>query len=105
LFREDVGETPYRIERRLYQLHHAGILARQCAILLGRFTEFELSDNDGGYDLGSVVTQMRGVCRVPILTGLPFGHVPDKLTLPVGGQCALSVRGGAATLTFSDYGR
>jgi muramoyltetrapeptide carboxypeptidase len=48
---------------------------------------------------------MRGVCRVPILTGLPFGHVPDKLTLPVGGQCALSVRGGAATLTFSDYGR
>ena len=105
LFLEDVGETPYRIERMLYQLHHAGILARQRAILLGQFTEYELSANDGGYQIDTAVGQMRRVCGVPILTGLPFGHVPDKLTLPVGGQCALSVRGGAATLAFSDYGR
>ena len=26
---------------------------------------------------------------VPVYTGLPFGHVPDKLTLPVGGRCEL----------------
>ena len=105
LFLEDVGETPYRIERMLYQLHHAGVLARQSAILLGRFTEYVLSDNDGGYDLDTVVAQLRSVCATPILTGLPFGHVPDKLTLPVGGRCTLAVRGGAATLAFSDYGR
>jgi muramoyltetrapeptide carboxypeptidase len=105
LFLEDVGETPYRIERMLYQLHHAGVLARQRAILLGRFTEYTLSANDGGYDLDTVVAHLRSVCATPILTGLPFGHVPDKLTLPVGGRCALEVRGGAATLEFADYGR
>ncbi len=105
LFLEDVGETPYRIERMLYQLLHAGILGRQRAILLGRFTEYALSGNDGGYDLDAVVAQLRGACAVPILTGLPFGHVPDKLTLPVGGQCALAQRDGMATLAFSDYGR
>ncbi len=105
LFLEDVGETPYRIERMLYQLHHAGILARQRAILLGRFTEFSLSGNDGGYDLDGAVAQIRGVCATPILTGLPFGHVPDKLTLPVGGRCELTVRAGSASLGFSDYGR
>lgn len=104
LFLEDVGETPYRVERMLYQLHLAGILARQRAILLGRFTEFALSDNDGGYDLDGAIAQIRGVCPTPILTGLPFGHVRDKLTLPVGGRCALDVRGGAATLVFSDHG-
>jgi muramoyltetrapeptide carboxypeptidase len=104
LFLEDVGETPYRVERTLYQLHLAGILARQQAILLGRFTEFALSENDGGYDLEGAIAQIRGVCPVPILTGLPFGHVRDKLTLPVGGRCALDVRAGAATLSFSDYG-
>ena len=104
LFLEDVGETPYRIERMLYQLHHAGILARQRAVLLGHFTEYEPSVNDGGYDLVSVVDQLRTIAGVPMLTGLPFGHVPDKLTLPVGGQCALRVRNGAATLVFSDYG-
>lgn len=105
LFLEDVGETPYRIERMLYQLLHAGILGRQRAILLGRFTEYALSPNDGGYDLDTVVAQLRDVCPVPILTGLPFGHVPDKLTLPVGGQCALAQRDGEATLVFSGYGR
>ncbi len=104
LFLEDVGETPYRVERMLYQLHLAGILARQQAILLGRFTEFALSDNDGGYDLDGAIAQMRRVCPTPILTGLPFGHVRDKLTLPVGGRCALDVRAGAATLAFSGYG-
>ena len=103
LFLEDVGESPYRIERMLYQLHHAGVLARQRAILLGQFTEYTLSPNDGGYDLAAAVAHMRGVCAAPIFTGLPFGHVPDKLTLPVGGRLDLLVRGGAATLAFSGY--
>ena len=105
LFLEDVGEVPYRVERMLYQLHHAGVLAAQSAILLGRFTEYTLSPNDGGYDLDSVIAQLRGVCATPILTGLPFGHVHDKLTLPVGGRCALDVRAGAGTLELSDYAR
>jgi muramoyltetrapeptide carboxypeptidase len=105
LFLEDVGETPYRIERMLYQLHHAGVLARQQAILLGHFTEYALSDNDGGYDLATAVAHLRSACATPVFTGLPFGHVPDKLTLPVGGRCELLVEGGAATLVFSGYGR
>lgn len=103
LFLEDVGETPYRVERMLYQLHHAGVLERQRAILLGRFTEYALSPNDGGYDIDTAVAQMRSVCRTPIFTGLPFGHVADKLTLPVGGRCDLLVRGGNAAIVFSDY--
>ena len=104
LFLEDVGEVPYRVERMLYQLHHAGVLAAQRAIVLGRFTEYTLSPNDGGYDLDSAIAQLRSVCATPILTGLPFGHVHDKLTLPVGGHCALDVRAGAATLELSAYG-
>jgi muramoyltetrapeptide carboxypeptidase len=103
LFLEDVGEAPYRVERMLCQLHHAGVLARQRAILFGHFTEYALSDNDGGYDLAAAVAQLRGACATPMFTGLPFGHVRDKLTLPVGGRCDLLVRGGSATLVFSDY--
>ena len=105
LFVEDVGETPYRIERMLFQLHHAGVLARQRALLLGQFTEYALSANDGGYDLAAAVNALRDVCATPIYTGLPFGHVPDKLTLPVGGRCELTVRDGAAGLVLSAYGR
>lgn len=104
LFLEDVGESPYRVERMLYQLHHAGVLSRQKAILLGHFNEYTLSANDGGYDLDTVVRQVRAVCTTPLLTGLPFGHVRDKLTLPVGGRCDITVRDSAATLGFTDHG-
>jgi muramoyltetrapeptide carboxypeptidase len=103
LFVEDVGEHPYRIERMLYQLHHAGILKRQRALLLGAFNGYTPSPNDNGYDLAAMVEHCRGAFDVPVFTGLPFGHCRDKLTLPVGGRCALTVRGDAARLTLSGY--
>jgi muramoyltetrapeptide carboxypeptidase len=103
LFLEDVAEHPYRVERMLYQLHHAGILARQRAVLLGAFTEYTLNANDGRYDFAAMVAHMRGVTPTPIHTGLPFGHVRDKVTLPVGGHAALTVRDGAARIVLSDY--
>jgi muramoyltetrapeptide carboxypeptidase len=104
LFVEDVGEHPYRIERMLYQLHHAGILGRQRALLLGVFNGFELGANDNGYDLDAMVEHVRRAFGIPVFTGLPFGHCRDKLTLPVGGHCSLLVRNGAARLAFSGYG-
>ena len=104
LFLEDIGEHPYRIERMLYQLHFAGVLERQRALVLGVFNGYDEMPNDNGYDLAAMVEHVRQRFEVPIYTGLPFGHCPDKLTLPVGGRCALSVRNGSAQLLFSDYG-
>ena len=100
---EDVGEHPYRVERMLYQLVHAGVFARQRVVLLGTFTEYELNANDDGYDLAGAVSHLRERLAVPIYTGLPFGHVRDKLTLPIGGRCALGVGDGRARLRFTDY--
>ena len=84
LFLEDVGEHPYRIERMLAQLLHAGVLARQKAIVLGQFTEYKLTPHDRGYSMAKVVDWLRSQLKVPVLTGLPFGHVPTKVLLPVG---------------------
>jgi muramoyltetrapeptide carboxypeptidase len=103
LFLEDIGEHPYRVERMLYQLHFAGILRAQRAVLLGTFNGYELGPNDNGYDFAALLAHARRHFGVPVLAGLPFGHCRDKLTLPVGGQCALSVRDGAAQLVFSRY--
>lgn len=91
LFLEDINEHPYRIERNLYQLRDAGILERQSAIILGQFNGYQLYDSDAGYDFDGMVEHMRTRCSVPILTGLPYGHVRDKLTLPVGTQARLQV--------------
>ena len=88
LFLEDVNEHPYRIERMLMQLLDAGILANQSAILLGGFSAYRLYDNDRGYTLESAIEAIskRLPDNIPILTGLPFGHQAEKLTLPVGAK-------------------
>lgn len=92
LFLEDVNEHPYRIERMLMQLLDAGILSNQGAILLGGFSAYRLYDNDRGYSLQSAIEAIRKRLSksIPILTGLPFGHQADKLTLPVGVKANLS---------------
>lgn len=93
LFLEDINEHPYRIERTLLQLHQAGILDQQKAIVLGSFTGFNKSPLDRGYNLKTVISYLRTLTRTPILTGLPFGHVPTKLSLPLGRKVNLVVQG------------
>jgi muramoyltetrapeptide carboxypeptidase len=93
LFLEDVNEHPYRIERHLLQLHQAGVLARQKAVLLGAFSAYKPAPLDRGYSLKTVVAHLRSLLKVPVLTGLPFGHVHPKVTLPVGRRVQLMVDG------------
>ena len=93
LFLEDVNEHPYRIERQLLQLHQAGVLQAQKAVVLGAFTGWKKSPLDRGFTLKTVVAHLRSLSATPILTGLPFGHVPTKVTLPVGAKVQLLVDG------------
>jgi len=93
LFLEDVNEHPYRIERQLTQLLHAGILKEQKAILLGAFNRYKAVPHDRGFKLQTVVDWLRTQTRTPVLTGLPFGHVPTKVLLPVGETVELMVQG------------
>lgn len=102
LFLEDIAEHPYRVERMLHQLGYAGVLAKQRAILLGDFTEYTLFPHDCGYYLAAAVAQLRARVDVPVYTGLPFGHVRDKLTLPIGGRATLDAGDGRGTLVLRD---
>lgn len=103
LFLEDVGEHPYRIERMLLQLLHAGVLARQKAVLMGQFNRYTLVPGyDRGFRLETVFDFLRSKLSVPVLEGLPFGHVPTKVLLPVGREVGLSVQGREAMLYWGD---
>ena len=103
LFLEDIAEHPYRIERMLLQLLHAGILQKQKAILLGDFSGYRLSEYDNGYDFESMLTFIRSRLDVPVLAGLRFGHIPDKATLAVGSQAHLQGKGGQWQLAMRNY--
>ena len=50
--------------------------------------------------LATVVAWLRQHTRVPVLTGLPFGHVPTKVALPVGAKVALAVEGRDALMLW-----
>jgi muramoyltetrapeptide carboxypeptidase len=93
LFLEDVNEHPYRVERMLDQLRHAGVLGRQKAIVLGQFTGIRKVPHDRGFGMQAVVTRLRGLIKPPVLTGLPFGHVPTKVLLPVGAKVEVAADG------------
>ena len=100
LFIEDVNEHPFRIERMLTQLLQAGALGRQKAIVFGQFTGIRLAPHDKGFKLATVVAWLRSQLKVPVLTGLPFGHVPTKVLLPVGAKVDLLVEGRDALVVW-----
>ena len=101
LFIEDVNEHPYRVERMLLQLAQAGVLDRQRAIVLGDFSGYKLTDYDNGYDFTQMLSYMRERLSIPILQGLPFGHMKDKVTLPVGAHCVLDSSEDSLSLMMS----
>jgi muramoyltetrapeptide carboxypeptidase len=103
LFLEDVAEHPYRVERMLLQMMQAGVLANQKAIVLGDFSRYKLSPADNGYDFDQMLAYMRAVLPVPILTGLPFGHIPRRATIPFGAKAQLNSDPEGFSLTMRGY--
>jgi muramoyltetrapeptide carboxypeptidase len=101
LFLEDVGEHPYRVERMLTQLLHAGVLSQQKAVLMGQFSKYKLvPGHDKGFKMVTVVDRLRSQIKAPVLTGLPFGHVETKVLLPVGAKVDLVTQGRDALMVW-----
>ena len=100
LFLEDVGEHPYKVERMLTQLFNAGVLQQQKAIVFGQFTNYKLVPHDKGFKLKTVIDRLRTQLKIPVLTGLPFGHVPTKVLVPVGAKVDLATEGRDAFLVW-----
>lgn len=105
LFLEDVGECAYRVERMLLTLLEAGILERQRAVILGDFANADDSVRfEGDQTLAQVVAYLRRrlPAHIPVVTGLPFGHIDRKAVLPVGVPGELELTGRTARLVWSE---
>jgi muramoyltetrapeptide carboxypeptidase len=104
LYVEEVAEEPYAIERMFMQLHHAGILPRQRALLLGDFADCRPTNPVRyPYSMEEVVETLRGLLPYPVLTGLPFGHVPRKVTLPFGAPGTVALHASGFSLRFAGH--
>lgn len=100
---EDINEHPFRVERMLLQLYHAGILARQSAIVLGSFSGALPNEYDAGYSLETMVDFIRSRLDIPVITGLDFGHEQQTVTLPLGAHATLTHGDSGSRLTLSGH--
>jgi muramoyltetrapeptide carboxypeptidase len=79
---EDVGEPAYRIDRNLMQLLMSGALEGAAGFALGRFTERSQGEPAGAVE--STLTELLGSLGVPVVLGLPIGHVDANWCVPLG---------------------
>lgn len=92
LFLEDVGEAPYRIDRMLTQLLLSGALEGLVGVAIGQLTRC----GEGGAAL-EVVAERLGGLGVPVVAGVPAGHVDDPLELALGATARIEGNRGVVT--------
>jgi muramoyltetrapeptide carboxypeptidase len=92
LFLEDVGERPYRIDRTLTTLRHAGWLDRVAAVVIGQLSECEPGAD--GVTVDEVLDERLSCLDRPVVAGLQAGHVDDNLPLPLGARVVVDADAG-----------
>jgi muramoyltetrapeptide carboxypeptidase len=86
LFLDEVGERPYRLDRMVTQLRHAGLLARAAAIVIGELPKCD--EPSGDPTARAVMADLFADFPGPVVIGFPSGHtVGPAMTLPFGVAC------------------
>ena len=97
LFLEDIDERPHRVDRYLTQLYLAGKLEAARGFLFGSFYRCDYPPGDEHHSLGvrtlDIVKEWARRLGKPCLAGVGFGHVAEKITIPIGGQAFMDATG------------
>ncbi len=89
LYLEEVSEPIYRIDRMMTHLWLSGQLAQARGVVFGEATRCEAPENMPEYTALRVVTDICQRAGVALWWGLPAGHGPRKVTLPLGVPLAI----------------
>ncbi len=89
---EDIGEAPYRIDRMLTQMKLAGSFSQINGVMMGNFR-----DCGNPADIITIVENIFSGQSIPILAGLPVGHGPSNIMIPMGVEATLDADQGILT--------
>lgn len=95
LFVEEVGERPYRIDRSLTQLEHAGA-RRLAALVVGELLRCNEPDGSGP-TAAEVLAERARRWGVPTLAGAPFGHGELNRPFPIGARVTVDADRGTVS--------
>jgi muramoyltetrapeptide carboxypeptidase len=105
LFFEDLDEVPFRFDRMLTHLLNAGLLQEVAGIAIGINADCYDPKAKGAREyrqtLEDVFRERLLPLKIPIVSGLPFGHIPLNATLPVGIRATLDANKGDLLITES----
>jgi muramoyltetrapeptide carboxypeptidase len=96
LLLEDVGERPYRLDRKWTHLAQAGVFRQVRGIVLGEFTGCEEKEAD--FSSADVLRELAAATGLPCAAGFPVGHGGHNQPLPLGVRVRLDA--GSRRLTF-----
>jgi muramoyltetrapeptide carboxypeptidase len=82
LFLEDVHEEPYRIDRMLTTLALAGKFDHLAAFVWGRCSDCQIKGPS--FSIEDILRDRFASAPYPAISGLSFGHIEQKLTVPIG---------------------
>lgn len=104
LFLEDVSEQPYSMDRMLTQLRLAGKFNGIKGLILGECNDCRPREFRPAFEstlsLPEVYDHVLADVKVPIVSGLVFGHTEDQFPLPLGVNATLDAD--AATITVQE---
>lgn len=85
LLLEEVSEEPYSIDRMFTQLRLPGVLQNISGLALGQFTNCAPEEPDKPHrTLEEILAKDVLSNGVASVSNIPYGHLPVKLTLPIG---------------------
>jgi muramoyltetrapeptide carboxypeptidase len=86
---EDVSEAPYRLDRMLTQLRHAGILAGVAGVVVAELRACFPPSDRPSLTVDETIDACLGDLGVPVVHGLAIGHVDRQIPLPLGVRARL----------------
>ena len=98
LFLEDLDEVPFRFDRMLTQLLNADLLQQVAGVAIGTnkdcFDPKAKGCKEYRQTMEDVFKERLAPLKIPVVLGLPFGHMPMNATLPVGVRATLDAING-----------
>ncbi|HTR82168.1 MAG TPA: LD-carboxypeptidase [Bacteroidota bacterium] len=99
---EEVDEDSYRFDRMMNQAKLCGIFKEANGILIGELTNVKPYDPSTPHlTIDQILADHLSGLRKPILRGLVYGHIPRKLTLPIGIRASIDGTHGLVELLES----
>jgi muramoyltetrapeptide carboxypeptidase len=92
---EDVTEQAYRVDRLVTSLLAAGTFDSVSGVVLGDFTDCSPS---AGVEAFDVLRERLSALRIPVASGLPFGHGAWNEPLTLGSPALLDAGAGRLTV-------